>query len=116
MSGSHCMELYLLFCHILCHSKLIRSNPSIDYSTRYDQYRNFKSLLEREKYLSCITETKLRNTLIQFRCGLLKIEQNEGRWQGINPSQRLCPLCKSAIENEFHFILICPLFANFYDS
>ena len=35
----------------------------------------------------------------------------EGRFRGIERSLRICPLCpKNIIENEYHFLLVCPVY------
>ena len=71
-------------------------------------YREFKSLLAPEKYLTCILDSKLRKMLIKFRCGLLRLRLNEGRWLNVDISERICPLCKLGIESEYHFLFVCP--------
>ena len=63
-------------------------NSTINNSSRYRMYREFKSLLAPEKYLYCISDRKLRNVLIKFRCGLLKLKYNEGRWLNVDISER----------------------------
>ena len=80
-------------------------NFTLHNSSRYRMYREFKSLLAPEKYLSCIIENKLRNMLIKFRCGLLKLKVNEGRWLNIDVTERNCPICNSGIEDEYHLFL-----------
>ena len=82
----------------------------LDNSSRYSTYRKFKSLLEPEKYLSCIVDKRFRKILIKFRCGLLRLKHNEGRWQNINVNERICPLCNLDIEDEYHFLFICTVY------
>ncbi|XP_071119476.1 uncharacterized protein [Haliotis cracherodii] len=82
-------------------------NSTIKASSRYILYKEFKSLLEPEKYLSIITEIKYRNVLIRLRAGLLRLKVNEGRWADIDLRLRLCPICETSIENEYHFTLEC---------
>ena len=49
-----------------------------------------------------------RTAFSRFRGGLLKLECNEGRYNNIPFNERLCPLCKSDVETEYHFLLVCP--------
>ena len=80
----------------------------LDNSSRYVLYREFKSLLNPEKYLFEIVDYKLRKHLVKFRAGLLRLMYNEGRWSKTNINLRICPICNGGIEDEYHFILICP--------
>ena len=73
-------------------------------------YREFKSLLEPEKYLSSLINKKQRNMLIRLRAGLLRLNINEGRWMGIHLGLRTCAICNKGIEDEYHFILVCDLY------
>ena len=43
----------------------------------------------------------------RFICGLLSLTCNEGRDYNAQFVERLCPLCKSDIESEFHFLFVC---------
>ena len=82
----------------------------LDGSSRYHLYREIKSMLEPEKYLSSVIDVKRRNTLVKFRAGLLKLKYNEGRWQNIDVCARICSLCNLGLEDEFHFLLVCPVY------
>ncbi|XP_067668393.1 uncharacterized protein [Haliotis asinina] len=82
-------------------------NSTLNNSSRYHMYREFKSLLTPEKYLSCILDKKFRNILTKFRCGLLRLKYNEGRWLNVEVAERSCPLCNLGVEDEYHFIFIC---------
>ena len=85
-------------------------NSVLQNSSRYNLYREFKSLLEPEKYLSTVISWKHRNMLIRLRAGVLRLKVNEGRWMGIELGLRRCVICNKGIEDEYHFILICDLY------
>ena len=87
-------------------------HSSLHDSSRYDCYRTFKSLLQPEKYLSVLYSKDLRNIFIKFRLGLLDLMVNEGRKMHIEKTKRLCPMCKLAVENEIHFMLLCPSYSD----
>ena len=75
-------------------------------------YVTFKSLLEPEKYLSCVYPAKFRISLSKFRCASHKLNIETGRHNNIPEAERLCNFCISQnteyIENEYHFLAICP--------
>ena len=81
---------------------------TLEGSSRYTLYREYKYTFGAEKYLSQQIPFKFRKVLIKFRAGLLNLNINEGRWKNIVLPERICPLCNSDIENEFHFLYICP--------
>ncbi len=85
-------------------------------SSRYDVYRQFKSLLQTEFYLSYLPTTKLRNTFIRFRLGLNELMVNKGRYSKTEKSLRICPCCELGVEDEYHFLLICPVYYNIRKS
>ena len=37
----------------------------------------------------------------------MKLRINEGRWQHIDLSLRICPVCHLGSEDEYHFLLVC---------
>ena len=61
-----------------------------------------------EEYMFCIVNIMLRTAFSRFRYGLLTLACNEGRYNNTPFVERLCPLCKSDIETEYHFLLVCP--------
>ena len=43
-----------------------------------------------------------------------KLEVEQGRYYNVARNERLCKMCsKSEIEDEFHFLLVCPYYDNF---
>ena len=59
-------------------------------------------------YLDTITERKYKIALSRFR---LFIAQIRGRHIRNSRQERTCKLCPiNAIENEFHFLLVCPFY------
>ncbi len=48
-----------------------------------------------------------------YRCGILPLEIETGRWQNKPVEERICKVCESdEVENEFHFIFSCTLYNN----
>ena len=74
----------------------------------------FKSLLNPERYLSHVTIVKHRISLSRLRLSVHNLAIETGRHINIDPELRTCKYCNSTgenlIEDEFHFVLICPLY------
>ena len=61
-----------------------------------------------EPYLSKVTNRQHRSVLAQFRCGILPLKIETGRFQNIPKELRLCCFCPlDAIEDELHFLFTC---------
>ena len=55
-----------------------------------------------------------RSILAQFRCWILPIRVETGRYKGESLEDRLCNFCsKDEIEDEYHFLLNCTEYSNF---
>lgn len=58
-----------------------------------------------------MSNNKYRIELAKFRCSAHRLAVEEGRYRNIEREQRLCVYCNmSAVEDEHHFLLICPLY------
>lgn len=71
-------------------------------------YRQFKFNFGRESYLKLSINTKLRRAYARLRCSNHHLAIEVGRHRGIDREYRICDLCLSGIEDEFHFLLKCP--------
>lgn len=79
--------------------------------SKLDSYRLFKCDFKEEDYLNCIVNEKYRVALSRFRCSSHKLAIEEGRFRNIERSDRLCTKCNMRqVENEFHFLLVCPYY------
>ena len=77
---------------------------------------NFKTDYEAEAFVYKIHNRKERSLLSQFRCGILPIRIETGRYTQVPPKLRLCLLCDGDhIENESHFFFECELYKDFID-
>jgi len=53
-----------------------------------------------------------RSLFAQFRCGILKLRVESGRFSRLIESERICQFCNmNEIENELHFIFHRPLYS-----
>ena len=64
-----------------------------------------------EKYFTSITNFKSRITMTRFRCSAHSLQIEVGRHRNIVREDRKCLVCNlNVIENEFHFLLVCPFY------
>ncbi|ESP02071.1 hypothetical protein LOTGIDRAFT_157217 [Lottia gigantea] len=83
-------------------------------SSKLRFFRNFKINSQYETYLDANIATKFRSIICKFRCGNLQLRVETGRYTKIPRDKRICECCKSKhyIEDEFHFLLCCPIYSH----
>jgi exonuclease III len=80
-------------------------------------YAIFKQSFVMEPYLTCVQNTKHRKCLTRFRISAHDLAIERGRYQKIERHNRLCKCCNmNVIENEYHFLLVCPAYAEIRKS
>ena len=76
-------------------------------------YVTFKSELHVEDYLYYVTNRRSRSLLGQFRMGILPLYVETGRFNNTPLERRVCTCCSlNEIEDEYHFLMICPKYDN----
>ena len=76
-------------------------------------YREFKTTFELATYFQKVESPKLRKFLSKIRLSSHNLNIEEGRYRNEARPQRICNLCdKRDIEDEFHFIIVCPIYSN----
>jgi hypothetical protein len=84
----------------------------INNSRRLESYALFKNTFNFENYLDYIKEPKFRIALARFRTSSHDLAIETGRYLNTTHNERLCTQCETRmIENEYHFLLICPKFS-----
>ena len=74
-------------------------------------YIKFKQDYAREHYVVAINNRGHRSALAQFRCGVLPLSIETGRFMSIPANLRLCNFCdENVVEDEVHFILYCSFY------
>ena len=74
-------------------------------------YITFKTSYTAEKYVLMNLNRSERSILAQFRCGILPLRIETGRYIGEKPHERLCKVCLSGqVEDELHFLFKCFLY------
>ena len=80
---------------------------SID-SPKLRTYVLYKQRFGKESYVSLIQNRKLRSILSQFRCGVLPLHIETGRYVNTPVADRLCLTCnENQIEDEKHLLFKC---------
>lgn len=76
-------------------------------------YKYFKVSLDYENYLNCSKYRKFRNVITQLRLSSHPLRIETGRYgqNRMDRNERKCQICNSNdIEDEYHFVLICPIY------
>ena len=65
-----------------------------------------------EDYLHQVTNTRHRIALTKLRLSNHKLAIETGRYSRPfkKPAERICPICKIEMEDEYHFLNICPAY------
>ena len=85
---------------------------SVRTKERFTFYSTFKSSLSLAPYLNQLKHIKARNFLIRLRLGVSPPRTHKLRYcKDATPADYFCPFCKSDVETEVHFILVCPKYA-----
>ena len=89
-------------------------HTQIESSTRANSYKLFCDF-NFKPYLNCVTVKKYRFSLSRLRVSSHRLAIESGRWHKPNIiplNERKCQYCNK-LEDEFHFLLECPLYTHF---
>ena len=87
----------------------------LDLSSRASLYRNLSNICCYKSYLDSISAVKFIIALTRLRTAAHKLLIETGRWvkpKSIALENRKCITC-NLIEDEFHFIHLCPMYSSF---
>ena len=73
-------------------------------------YREIKSTFEISPYLLKMKNRKYRNAIAKICLSSHQLAIDKGRHANIERNERKCFQCTDEIEDEFHFILSCPVY------
>ena len=60
-----------------------------------------------EQYCKTIMPVSHRSAFAKFRCGVAPLRLETGRYEVLPVYERVCPLCRTQVENEIHVIIKC---------
>ena len=67
--------------------------------------------------MSSLLPKSKRSLLSQFRCGVLPLATETGRYRQIPSNERYCTFCdENAIEDEIHFLCTCNFYGKLRDT
>ena len=93
---------------LLDQSQLIRSQISA--SPKYTYYKYLIDVYSLQYYLFKFIPVHLRKCINKFRLSSHILAIETGRYIATDRSKRTCFSCVDEIEDEYHFILVCPLY------
>ena len=97
------------FCQ-LWYSELAQSN-------KLDTLKGVNKVFSFEIYMSCISIETHMVAHSRFRCSAHKLMIEEGRYRNIARMHLLCQYCNmNILEDEFHFLLVCPAYKDIRTS
>ena len=76
-------------------------------------YSSIKHSLTLSHYLLHVNHVQARSALARFRMGMSELRSRSLRYNSPLPNTPVnCPSCTDVIENEVHFLLVCPLYSD----
>ena len=104
-------SLIPLFKHRLIDNFIVELRIGIESSNSMTLYREINDNFEIQSYLSKVHNRKQRQALSKLRLSSHGLRIETGRHIRMGRENRKCTLCDSNdIEDEFHFILKCPVY------
>lgn len=79
-------------------------------------YKLFKNTYQMEQYCKTIMPTNHRSAFAKFRCGVAPLRLETGRYEGLPVHERICPFCRTDVENELHIIIKCETYETIRES
>lgn len=73
-------------------------------------YNLLKDTYQVEQYCKLHMSYPHSSAFAKFRCGVAPLRLETGRYENLPEEERLCPLCKSNIENEMHVLFECSMY------
>ena len=84
-------------------------HAQISESNRLSSYGIYKNNSTMETYLDHISVNKFRYAVTKFRLSSHDLAIEQGKYTNIERTNRHCEHCNlNIIENEYHFLLVCP--------
>ena len=110
--GSVNVDLFIpVFKRRLLDNFLVEVRTGLNICTSMVLYRELCQDFEISPYLIILNNRKYRNSVTKLRLSSHQLLIETGRHRGIERQNRKCSLCtKNDIEDEFHFVLICPFY------
>ena len=92
---------------------LVKLREGLNTYSSMTLYRELKDDFSLSEYLKILQHKKYRNAISKLRLSSHRLAIESGRYTGTERQNRKCIFCTTNdIEDEFHFVLICPSYQN----
>lgn len=85
---------------------------NVENSKKCSFYKYLFDGIHLQYYLRKPIPIKLQKYITKLRLSSHRLAIETGRYNNTNRENRLCPHCKTSVEDEFHFLFLCPLYIN----
>ena len=90
---------------------------SVESTSKLEVLKKLDKQFKLEKYITSVDIDKHSVALPRLRCSAHKLMVEEGRYRGNERNTRKCSLCSmNVVEDEYHFLLICPAYTDLRKS
>ena len=79
-------------------------------NSKLNWYSEFKTEFTHEPYLNVVKVRKYRRALASFRISSHRLQVEKGRHKKNARNERKCAVCQSEVEDEYHLLMVCPLY------
>ena len=103
------------YCQLFDREKEIFTQSALNSIQNLPKMRTYRLLIQSlgpEDYLLATTDVKNRVAMTKLRLSNDNLSIEKGRHQNVPLSDRSCPFCPEHLENELHFLIKCPTYAN----
>ena len=86
-------------------------NLQVENKPKLRTFKKYKNTFETTDYLRLSVNRSERSLLAKFRCGILQLHVESGRFNNTKLENRICNICEEGyIEDEYHFLCICSVY------
>jgi hypothetical protein len=85
-------------------------NSSFEMSPKCNLYKYVNEGFKLQLYLTKSIPSSYVQNISKYRLSSHRLEIEQGRFNNIPRNERKCKLCLECIEDEYHFILVCPFY------
>ena len=93
----------------------LEQKQSVSENRKLILYQRFKTKFSIKSHLDILKIRKFSSSFASFRISCHSLEIERGRHYNIERDERTCRVCGDIIEDEYHFLLICPYYKDIRD-
>ena len=103
------------YCQLFDCEKVVFTQSALSSIQTLPKMRTYRLLVQNlgpKDYLFTTRDVKNRVAMTKLRLSNHNLSIEKGRHQDVHLSDRNCPFCPEHLENEFHFLIQCPIYKN----